>query len=82
MTIRESYKLKAGIYLVHWKSGGTSLAAIGIGRAGDRWLAPCNWVAPVAGDATKWRDIRFVQPVLASWERADKIDATIDEAAA
>lgn len=37
---------KAGIYLVHWKSGGASLASIGCDESGARWLAPTNWLHP------------------------------------
>jgi len=45
--------LKCGLYEIHWKSshdgvsGGVSLAAIGSGPDGTRWLAPCNWVHPL-----------------------------------
>lgn len=35
-----------GLYKVYWKSGGDSLAAVGVLPNGDRWLAPTNWVHP------------------------------------
>lgn len=41
--IRE--RVKPGLYRVHWKSGGQSLAAIGCGYNGDNWIAPINWVS-------------------------------------
>lgn len=38
--------IKPGLYRVHWKSGGTSLAAVGVNREGRFWFAPTNWVGP------------------------------------
>lgn len=38
--------LPLGLYVVHWREGGSSLAAVGMGRNGTRWLAPTNWIAP------------------------------------
>lgn len=46
--------LLPGLYLVHWKEGGTSLAAVGIRNDGRRWLAPTNWVAPSSPDKNPW----------------------------
>jgi hypothetical protein len=37
---------KLGLYRIWWKSGGYSLAAVGMGSDGRRWLAPTNWVGP------------------------------------
>ncbi len=34
-----------GLYIVSWKSGGSSLAAVGNHHNGDRWLAPVNWTS-------------------------------------
>lgn len=84
MTLKESYRIKPGIYLVHWKAGGASLAAVGMSRNGDRWLAPCNWVHPTTDGSTRgshreaWRHVSHVEPVLSSWERADKRDHSLD----
>lgn len=36
-------KLKLGLYRVYWKSGGTSVAAIGQTSDGTKWVAPTNW---------------------------------------
>jgi hypothetical protein len=59
MTKVEAKKLKLGLYRLYWKSGGSSLAAVGQGANGDRWMAPVNWVAP--GDPTCWAMIASVQ---------------------
>ncbi len=52
---------KLGIYQIFWKSGGSSLAAVGNDREGNRWLAPINWVS---GSTTDWSEvshIRFIE---------------------
>ena len=36
-------ELKSGLYQIHWKAGGMSLAAIGVNHNGTRWMAPTNW---------------------------------------
>jgi hypothetical protein len=35
--------LARGLYRVYWKSGGVSIAAVGVTMDGYHWLAPCNW---------------------------------------
>jgi hypothetical protein len=47
--------LSPGLYVVYWRSGGRSLAAVGIGPDGTRWLAPTNWVAPTT--SPDWSDV-------------------------
>ena len=42
-TGEEMLKCKLGVYEVFWKSGGSSIAAIGMTYSGQRWLAPTNW---------------------------------------
>jgi hypothetical protein len=42
-----------GLYRVFWKSGGSSLASIGVTSDGGRWLAPINWVKP-SDDFIEW----------------------------
>ena len=32
-----------GIYTIHWKDGGSSLASVGKLHDGTSWFAPCNW---------------------------------------
>ena len=34
-----------GLYEIFWKSGGSSLAAIGNLHSGNRWIAPINWTS-------------------------------------
>lgn len=48
----EMLKCVSGIYEVYWKSGRSSLAAIGITHTGNRWLAPTNWTSNDNGDPT------------------------------
>ena len=43
MTPSQVQKLKHGLYIIHWKSGGASLAAVGSDYHGDRWMACTNW---------------------------------------
>jgi hypothetical protein len=43
-----------GLYRIHWRDGGNSLASIGVTESGGRWLAPTNWVAPAEFD---WADV-------------------------
>jgi hypothetical protein len=42
-TGEEMLKCKLGVYEVFWKSGVSSIAAIGMTFSGQRWLAPTNW---------------------------------------
>jgi hypothetical protein len=44
MRLADVRQLTLGIYQVHWKDGGTSLAAVGENHDGSRWLAPTNWL--------------------------------------
>lgn len=37
--------LQPGLYRLHWKEGGTSLAAVGCFQNGNNWFACCNWTA-------------------------------------
>lgn len=37
--------VKHGLYKIHWKEGGHSLAAIGSYRDGARWVAVTNWIS-------------------------------------
>lgn len=38
-------ELKHGLYEITWKSGETSVAAIGSLANGEYWIAPCNWIS-------------------------------------
>ena len=50
------------VYILYWKSGGSSLAAVGSLINGDRWFAPINWVAGNAGGiaSTDWHMVKNV----------------------
>jgi hypothetical protein len=53
-----------GLYRVHWKSGGSSLAAIGMMENGDRWIAPTNWIRPgTMASAGEWGEIERLEPI-------------------
>lgn len=52
--------LEPGLYLLRWKSGGASLAAVGVTSDGGRWMAPTNWVSPTE-DQKHWRMVEKAQ---------------------
>ncbi len=50
--------LPLGLHRVFWKSGGSSLAAIGMLSDGRRWIAPTNWLSPgTEPTAGAWAEI-------------------------
>lgn len=61
MNKREVAKLDPGIYRVYWKTGGYSIAAVGVMGNGEKWLAPLNWIS-VAQEVnhTAWRKVKQV----------------------
>ncbi len=54
-------KLGLGLYRVWWKSGGSSLAAVGNGSDGTRWLAPTNWIEPTT--SPDWDEVLKMEPI-------------------
>lgn len=50
---------RLGLYRIFWKTGGSSLAAVGMGNDGTRWLAPTNWVAPSADPSKTWDLVEY-----------------------
>jgi hypothetical protein len=46
MTKEQVKALPCGIYKIYWVGGGTSVAALGMKRNGNKWLAPTNWMSP------------------------------------
>jgi len=54
---KDYMKLRNGLYRVHWRDGGTSLAAIGTTCSGGKWVAPTNWVTVQDTDQWVWRRI-------------------------
>jgi hypothetical protein len=65
MTKDEVQTLRHGLYLIHWKNGGKSLAAIGSKYNGDRWICCTNWTSA----ADKGTDT-YNQEI---WETIDKV---------
>lgn len=45
MTKKQAKSLTLGVFRLYWKSGGSSVAAVGMDRAGERWMAPSNWIS-------------------------------------
>ena len=58
----EVRELKPGAYVLSWKTGGASLATVGITKDGGRWLAPVNWVSPSI-DQKFWRKVKNAELV-------------------
>lgn len=67
--------LAPGLYRVFWKAGGSSLASIGMGIDGRRWVAPINWTHP---SLDRWSLISRVEridvPEVFSPEGGDGVD--------
>lgn len=70
MKTEEVNKLPSGVYIVHWKKkhgGGRSLAALGYTGMGERWLAPCNWIAfSLPTTEYTWKKIKKMQLVMST----------------
>jgi hypothetical protein len=62
MTTEELLKLKHGLYRVFWKEGGSSLAAVGSGPDGRRWLAATNWIN--IASRFDWSLVHHVEPIV------------------
>lgn len=58
-------KLVLGLYRIHWKGGGTSIASVGQTYAGLRWMAPCNWTCgekvPGTFNQAYWDKVKKVE---------------------
>lgn len=63
MTKQESKHLQNGLYVIYWKSGGSSLAAVGILHNGERWYAPTNWTNKSTDGiaCSKWSGVERVK---------------------
>ncbi len=68
MTREEGNALSNGLYRLFWKSGGSSLAAVGRNHYGDTWYAPTNWVTPIG---VYWEDVSRVEAIVAQRGEAD-----------
>ena len=60
MKQEKAARLRNGIYIVYWKSGGKSIAAVGQKQNGKMWLAPINWIFAGSGKMT-WGLVKKVQ---------------------
>lgn len=61
MTKDQAKLLAPGLYRLHWKSGGWSLASVGITHDGTRWFAPSNWTSQVPDvRCSEWRAVEHV----------------------
>jgi len=52
-------KLEAGIYRIHWKLGGSSLAAIGDSSDGKKWIAVTECDKGSTTDRSVWKAVCF-----------------------
>lgn len=50
-----------GLYIIHWREGGTSLAAVGFDADGKKWFAPTNWLTVPSYD---WARVLRLEAVL------------------
>lgn len=60
MTRKDANKLIPGLYLVFWKDGLKSLAAIGRAKGGGTWLAPTDWDY-INTLGIYWKDVESVK---------------------
>lgn len=65
MNMQAALKLELGFYRLYWKTGGSSIAAVGQLYDGRRWFAPCNWtsVSTMGIASTNWRDVQRAQHI-------------------
>lgn len=45
ISIRAVRTLDPGVYRLHWNTGGSSIASVGIMYDGTNWYAPTNWTS-------------------------------------
>jgi hypothetical protein len=62
----EPADLRHGLYRIHWKSGGASLASVGLLEDGRRWFAPINWSGPKPEGIASccWHKVERIEKVL------------------
>jgi hypothetical protein len=67
MKTSQVQELRHGLYRVHWKEGGSSLAAVGSLPNGDRWIAPCNWINSPPSNKWSgenvWKAVEYVEVI-------------------
>lgn len=65
MTKEQVQKLRHGLYVIHWKTGGVTLGAVGSDYSGARWLACSNW--------TSQKDRPVHSSTIEMWEGVAKV---------
>ena len=65
----EIRRIEPGLYVILWKHGGMSFAAVGVRADGMRWLAPCNWIEPTTVDTVieSWEQVESVHLICSSY---------------
>lgn len=67
MKLKDLRQLPNGLYTVHWKSGGSSLAAVGCNDSGVKWIAPTNWLRPLLTENVNYgqhiREIKLMERI-------------------
>jgi hypothetical protein len=56
-----------GVYRLLWKSGGSSVASVGMTYDGTRWYAPANWTTGSA-------DASLATVVSTDWGRVNRVE--------
>lgn len=56
-----------GAYRLFWKSGGSSVASVGMAYDGTRWYAPANWTTGSA-------DASLADVVSTDWDRVERAE--------
>jgi len=64
MKKKEVLELEHGLYIFHWKSGGTSTAAVGSTRDGARWMAPTNRVSGSSSSRGEWKGVKSAVKII------------------
>lgn len=59
MTIKDSMKIRPGVYRIYWKEGGYSVGAIGQKMNGRCWFTPANWLG--GEPCQEWRRVERVE---------------------
>lgn len=55
MKIKKVKEAGLGLFRIYWKSGGSSLAAIGQNEEGSPWIVPVNWLSPLQSTSKQYR---------------------------
>jgi len=67
MQQHEVQQIKHGLYKIHWKSGGSSLASVGSFASGQRWFAPTNWINSITE-----------QNAIESWKSIERMELIVE----